>query len=185
MIRINLLPSAHKRKKSGNTTALLIGGLVVTLVLVGGGLFAWQSMTIAKLEQHKADLTKVLSDYASQKAKIDEIRRNLATLQSRLAVKAEILKGGLDIPKAIEEIAAFIPKDVKIDSANLGNGTFTFTITTTSYSSAANALIALETAPSFQNVETSAVSKSGTVTFTITGQLAPQGGASDGSSANY
>lgn len=185
MIRINLLPSAHKRRKTGNPMALLIGGLVATLVVVCGGLFVWQSMIIGKLKDQQADLSKVLSDYASQKAKMDEIRRNMAVLESRLAVKAAILKDAVDIPALIEEIAAFTPKDVQVTSALVGSGKFTLSIVTTSYSSAANALIALETAPSFENVETSAVSKEKTVTFTITGTLAQQGGAPVGPSANY
>lgn len=199
MIRINLLPSAHRRRKTSNPLPLVIAGFCTLFVVVGGGLFAWQTYSISKLKAEQESLQQILVDYGKQKGKVDELKSKLADLQLQLGVKTEIMKEALDVPGLIAEISAFTPIDVQLDGLSFGLGTLaagapsaggvvgtiSFSVTTTSYSSAANALVSYEAAPSLQNVETSAVSKAdGKVTFTVSASLVAEGGGADGADAN-
>lgn len=181
MIRINLLPSAHHRRKSVSTLPLMIGIMVAVLVLGGGGFYFYEYTIINKLQAQQAELTRVMEDYNRQKGRLDEIRRALADLERRLAIKTEILKGTLDVPALVAEFSAFTPKDVKYTGLSFANGLFTASVVTTSYASAANALISLEAAPSFSDVATDAASKSpdGQVMFSVGGKLVT-GGEQDG-----
>lgn len=200
MIRINLLPSAHRRRKVSNPLPLVIAGFTALIVIVGGGLFAWQTYSISKLQAEQQSLQQILVDYGKQKGKVDELKSKLAELQQQLDIKTEIMKGALDVPWLIDEIAAFTPADVQLESLSISTdmqsvttgpaipnrfGTIMLSVSTTSYSSAANALVSFEAAPSLQDVETSSVSRAqGEVTFNISGVLVNQGGDSSGASAN-
>lgn len=199
MIRINLLPSAHRRHKTSNPLPLVIAGFCAVFVVVGGGLFAWQMYSISKLQAEEQSLQQILVDYGKQKGRVDELKSKLAELQQQLDIKTEIMKTALDIPSLVDEVSAFTPADVQLESLGFSTeataatpqtvpnriGTVSLSVSTTSYSSAANALVSYEAAPSFENVETSSVSKSNDeVTFSINGALVAQGGGSNGSGAH-
>lgn len=181
MIRINLLPSAHRRKKTINIVPLMITAMVVVLALGGGGFYVYQNSAIRKLEGQQRLLTQVMEDYNRQKARLNDIRKALADLDKRLSIKSEILKDSLDVPALMAELSAFTPKDVQFTAVTLGRGALAVNVTTTSYASAANTLISLETAPSFANVSTSSASKSSDneVTLSISASLV-KGGEQDG-----
>lgn len=184
MIRINLLPSAQRRRKKADHTIPIIVG-VAAILLVGGAVFyGWQTYQIKKAEEQKALLQSALNDYNKQKMKLDEIKRSLSELEKRLQIKDTIMKDAIDVPLLIAEMAAFIPKDVQIRSANIQRGTLQLDITTTSYYSAANLLQSLEAAPSFEDVETTSVSKGDSgVAFSVSCSLVKKGGAADGASS--
>lgn len=199
MIRINLLPSAHRRRKTSNPLPFVIAGFCALLVLGGGGFFAWQTYSISKLQAEEQSLQQILVDYGKQKGRVDELKAKLAELQQQLGIKTEIMKTALDVPWLVDEVGAFTPADVQLESLGFSTeigaatgqpvsnriGTVTLSVSTTSYSSAANALVSYEAAPSLENVETSSVSKSGgEVTFSISGALVAQGGGSNGSGTN-
>lgn len=185
MIRINLLPSAQRRRKKVDRTIPIIIG-VAAILLVGGAVFyGWQTYQIKKAEEQKVLLQSALNDYNKQKIKLDEIKRNLSELEQRLQIKDIIMKDAIDVPLLIAELAAFIPKDAQIRSASIQKETLRLEITTTSYFSAANLLQSLEAAPSFENVETTSVSKGDNgVNFSVSCSLAEGGGATDGASSD-
>lgn len=200
MIRINLLPSAHRRRKTSDPLPLVIAGFCIALVVGGGGLFAWQTYSISKLQAEEQSLQQILADYGKQKARVDELKVKLAEVQQQLGIKTEIMRTALDVPWLIDEISAFTPADVQLESLSLSTdlstvatgpaianrfGTVTFSVSTTSYSSAANALVSYEAAPSLENVETNSVSRNEEkVTFSVTGALVAQGGDSSGAGTN-
>ena len=186
MIRINLLPSAQRRRKKADRTIPILICVAACLLLGGGAFYGWQAYQIKKAEEQKVLLQSALNDYSKQKMKLDEIKRNLSELEQRLMIKDIIMKDAIDVPLVIAEIAAFIPKDVQIRSASIQKETLRLEVTTTSYYSAANLLQSLEAAPSFQNVETTSVSKGDSgVAFSVSCSLVEKGGAADGATSTY
>lgn len=186
MIRINLLPSAQRRRKKADHTIQIIIGVAVFLLLGGAVFYGWQVYQIKKAEEQKALLQDALNDYNRQKAKLDEIKRSLSELERRLQIKDIIMKDAIDVPLLIAELGAFIPKDAQIRSASIQKGTMRLEITTTSYFSAANLLQSLEAAPSFENVETTSVSKGDNgVAFSISCSIVEKGGTADGAPSSY
>ncbi|HAZ22468.1 MAG TPA: hypothetical protein DCY84_08920, partial [Firmicutes bacterium] len=158
---------------------------VAAFVLLGGiAFYGWQTYQIKKAEEQKILLQSALDDYSRQKAKLDEIKRNLSELEKRLQIKDTIMKDAIDVPLLIAELGAFIPKDVQIRSASMQKGSLRLEITTTSYFSAANLLQSLEAAPSFKDVETTSVSKGDSgVAFSVSCSLVEKGGVADGASS--
>jgi len=184
MIRINLLPSAQRRRKKVDRTIPIIIGVAAFLLLGGAAFYGWQTYQIKKAEEQKALLQDALNDYSKQKAKLDEIKKSLSELEKRLQIKDIILKDALNVPLLIAELSDFVPKDVQIRSANILSQAMQMEIVTTSYFSAANLMQSLEAAPSFANVETTAVSKNDAeVTFSIGCSLVKGGGTADGTSS--
>jgi Tfp pilus assembly protein PilN len=184
MIRINLLPSAQRRPKKADLTIPIIIGVAAFVLLGGIAFYGWQTYQIKKAEEQKILLQSALDDYSRQKAKLDEIKRNLSELEKRLQVKDTIMKDAIDVPLLIAELGAFIPKDVQIRSAGMQKGSLQLEIATTSYFSAANLLQSLEAAPSFEEVETTSVSKSDKgVSFSVRCNLVEVGGTTDGTSS--
>lgn len=199
MIRINLLPSAHRRRRTSNPLPLVIAGFCTIFVVVGGGLFAWETYSISKLQAEEQSLQQILVDYGKQKGRVDELKAKLAEVQRQLGIKTEIMRSALDVPWLVDEVSAFTPADVQLESLGFSTevnsstgqpisnriGTVNLSVSTTSYSSAANALVSYEAAPSLENVETSSVSKSeGKVTFSISGALVARGGDGSGASTD-
>jgi len=185
MIRINLLPSAQRRRKKVDRTIPILIGVAACLLLVGGGLYGWQTYQIKKAEEQKVLLQRALNDYSKQKEKLDEIKRNLSELEQRLQIKKTILQDAVDAPMIIAEIAAFIPKDVQIGSTSISEDGLQLDVMTTSYFSAANLLQSLEAAPSFENVETTSIAKGdNAVSFRVNCSIVKNGGAADGASSD-
>ena len=154
MIRINLLPSAQRRRKKVDRTIPIFIGIAAFLLVGCAVFYGWQTYQIKKAEEQKTLLQSALNDYNKQKIKLDEIKRSLSDLQQRLQIKDTIMKDAIDVPLLIAEMAAFIPKDVQIRLANIQRRTLQLDITTTSFFSAANLLQSLEAAPSFAEVYT-------------------------------
>ncbi len=113
-------PDFSSRRRSGAPSAreqaLLAGALLLVLASGAGAGSAWSQARNARVELERA--RRSLDEVRARTRSLDETRRSAAA-----AVRAQLLTS-LDAPpsRVLADVAALMPRDVRLDSVALGYG---------------------------------------------------------------
>ncbi|RJR19114.1 MAG: hypothetical protein C4582_10785 [Desulfobacteraceae bacterium] len=112
MIKINLFPFRAARKKENVRRQLSIYFLTVLFLFSLMAYFLIDlNGTMARLKKEKEDKTRELATYADTNKKIEDIKRKLAEIRTKLEVIQQLEKNKTGPVHLLDEIAAAVPPE--------------------------------------------------------------------------
>jgi len=112
MIKINLLPFRAARKKENIRRQISIYLLTVFFLFSLMAYFLIDlNGTLAQLRKDKEDKTRELATYADTNRKIEEIKRKLAEIRSKLEVIQQLERNKTGPVHLLDEISLAVPED--------------------------------------------------------------------------
>jgi type IV pilus assembly protein PilN len=154
VIRINLLPVREIEAKVGRKQEALGGSICLGLILlIAGGVYAYQARQISNLEAELAELQQQITQLNAKVREVGQLQKGVAELKEKNKIIESLNNKRSGPVQMMERLSGATPARLWLTEFKETGGTVTINGFATDNQTIADFLKALATIPNFKNVE--------------------------------